>query len=109
MKDVAKFFEDGGWQSFGRDSYKDADLYGLRMHGTPCACNDRLSIHAAHYRINLPNGEIHESVEFDITGESADGQWLALKAYGVRLQDLTVERLEHIKRRLLAAWEAAQA
>lgn len=107
--DVAKFFEDGGWRSYGRDGYKKADLYGLRIHGTPCACNDRLSIHASHHRIELPNGDVHEGAEFDITGETADGQWLAIKAYGVRLDELTAERLEKIKRRLLAAWEAAQA
>jgi hypothetical protein len=104
---VRDFFASLGWRDYGHQTYKDADLYGLRIEGTPCACNDKLYLHAAHY-VFENNGQRFESLEFDITAENADGQWFSLKAYGNRPDDLTAERVEQVRASLLAAWEAVQ-
>lgn len=45
----------------------------------------------------------------DGTAEASDGQWFKLMAYALRPDDLTDERLDDIKRRLIAAWREVYA
>ena len=50
------------------------------------------------------SGHDYCSIEIEITAEANDGQWFKLMAYALRPEDLTDERLDDIKRRLIAAW-----
>jgi hypothetical protein len=84
-----------GWQKH---------LYTLRLPDVPpCKCNDRTGLH-----VNVTSGDLsgHDycSIEIEITAEANDGQWFKLMAYALRPEDLTDERLDDIKRRLIAAW-----
>lgn len=75
-----------------------------------CQCNDRppvLIVHPFMFDGFLQrDGIIMRSVEFAITGELANGDWLNSKVYAVAV-DKALAKLPDIERTLVAVWEAA--
>lgn len=100
---------------FSRHNYPREEFHGQkvlfqrRIEGVEpvCACNDKLHLNVTLYSINL-HGREHESVEVDITGETPDGVWAALKLYSLKPEEV-LGRVAHHEKRLIACWKAACA
>ena len=71
-----------------------------------CACNDKPPI-LVIYPSDGWMGEIRlDSLEVEITGETKTGEWLKLRAYGIKPHDLDA-KWTIVRARLIAAWSAA--
>lgn len=71
-----------------------------------CASNHKppvLCVYPSEVRVNA--SEICRSVEVEVCGETRQGNWLALRAYGIGIDEF-MERLPAICRQLAAAWKA---
>jgi hypothetical protein len=91
---VHRFLEDKGFKHFGRDKYKDADLYQRTVNGT-----DKHSTHVWEWDVVMPNGIRLYSYEIEMTFETQNEQWAQIKYYSISPEDL-IDKLEQLSQNL---------
>lgn len=76
-------------------------------YGPACACTDELpSVIAYPYELNLDVKS--KSVEFDLTSQVSNGNWVKFRAFAVA-PDETLKSYPTFAKQLYAAWAAANA
>lgn len=94
----------------GRSQMNECEWYAWRrtkLEARECETNDskiQLVIWPYQYKYD---GNTHESVEVEVTGEAGE-VWYQLKAYSMKPADLS-ERLDSVETALIGAWNALSA
>lgn len=111
--ELRKWLEANGFRSGIdglRSGHNRCTWYAYRrskIEARRCECNDDkpgIQLLVKPFLSSLPDGRSLRSCEIELTGE-AGGHWYTLKAYSLDIDDVP-EKMEHIERSLVAAWNA---